>query len=323
MKKGLLSLLLLVMSLATTASWASPAAGNTSLRGTNDEPAVISANVETIDFGDVLIGYKVHHFFTVIGTNLNEDMTLSISDDRFDQFSVTPSRLTPERAAMGMLINLTLSPYNPYGESATLTISSPGAEDVIIPITSNIYRATQMPKNNQMTAYVGWFSSICGTINIPDAEIPYDPNTPVVRTPAAGSDPVSQVAPGEGLGYIYSISGENCFSVVITRGSLIAKTCDVKIIYRPLTLGTHHATITFSCIRGGCPVTVNVAGSSIEQPQPGDLDGDGIFSIGDATGLIDCLLSDDEVPPFADVDCDDAVTIKDVTTLIDRLLNNN
>ena len=113
MKKGLLSLLLLVMGLATTASWASPAAGNTSLRGTNDEPAVISANVEAIDFGDVLIGYKVHHFFTVIGTNLNEDMTLSISDDRFDQFSVTPSTLTPEKASMGMLINLTLSPYNP------------------------------------------------------------------------------------------------------------------------------------------------------------------------------------------------------------------
>ena len=306
------------------ASWASPVSGKASLMGSRGESAVISANVETIDFGYVTIGYKVTQRFTVTGTNLIDNITLSISNDRFNQFSVSPGTITPEKASMGMLINLTLSPYNPYGESATLTISSPGAEDVIIPITSNIYRATQMPKNNQMTAYVGWFSSICGTINIPDAEIPYDPNTPVVRTPAAGSDPVSQVAPGEGLGYIYSISGDNCFSVVITRGSLIAKTCDVKIIYRPLTLGTHHATITFSCIRGGCPVTVNVAGTAIEQPQLGDLNGDGIFTIVDATGLIDLLLSDDdEVPPFADVDSDDAVGIKDVTTLIDRLLNNN
>ena len=306
------------------ASWASPVSGKASLMGSRGESAVISANVETIDFGYVTIGYKVTQRFTVTGTNLIDNITLSISNDRFNQFSVSPGTITPEKASMGMLINLTLSPYNPYGESATLTISSPGAEDVIIPITSNIYRATQMPKNNQMTAYVGWFSSICGTINIPDAEIPYDPNTPVVRTPAAGSDPVNQVAPGEGLGYIYSISGDNCFSVVITRGSLIAKTCDVKIIYRPLTLGTHHATITFSCIRGGCPVTVNVAGTAIEQPQLGDLNGDGIFTIVDATGLIDLLLSDDdEVPPFADVDSDDAVGIKDVTTLIDRLLNNN
>ena len=319
MKKDLY-LFIIAMCLATTASWASPVTGNASFKGANGEPAVITANVEAIDFGDVVIGYNVYKTFMVFGTNLTEDMTLSISDDRFDQFSVSPSTLTPEKAAMGMLIRVTLSPYNPYGETATLTISSPGAEDVVIPITSTIYRATQMPKFNEMSAYVGWFSSISGTVNIPDAEIPHDPNTPVVRTPAAGNDPVSQVAPGEGMGYFYTISGDNCFSVVITRSSSIAKTCDVKIIYRPLTLGTHNATITFSHIRGGCSVTVNVTGTAIEQPQAGDLNGDGLFSIGDATGLIDLLLSDDEVPPFADVDCDNAVSIKDVTTLIDMLL---
>ena len=311
---------IIAMCLATTASWASPVTGNASLRDTNGDPAVITANVETIDFGDVLIGYPVHNYFTVTGTNLTEDMTLSISNDRFGQYSVSSSTLTPENAALGKRISVTVSPHNPYGGSATLTISSPGAEDVIIPITANIYRAPQMPKFNEMTAYVGWFSSISGTINIPDAEIPYDPNTPVVRTPAAGNEPVSQVAPGGGLGYTYSISGDDCFSVMITRRSSIAKTCDVKIFYRPLTIGTHNATITFSCLAGGCPVTVNVTGTAIEQPQPGDLNGDGIFSIGDATGLIDLLLSDDEVPPFADVDQDNTVSIKDVTTLIDKLL---
>ena len=295
MKKDLY-LFIIAMCLATTASWASPVTGNASFKGANGEPAVITANVEAIDFGDVVVGYYAYKTF------------------------MTPSTITPEQAAMGMLIRVMLSPHNPYAETATLTISSPGAEDVVIPITSNIYRATQMPKYNEMTAYVGWFSSISGTINIPDAEIPYDPNTPVVRTPAAGNDPVSQVAPGEGMGYFYTISGDNCFSVVITRSSSIAKTCDVKIIYRPLTLGTHNATITFSHIRGGCSVTVNVTGTAIEQPQPGDLNGDGLFSIGDATGLIDFLLSDDEVPPFADVDCDNAVSIKDVTKLIDKLL---
>ena len=302
--------LFLAMSLSTALSWAS-------------EAADITASVEAVDFGDVLIGYPVYNYFTVTGVNLSEDMTLSISDDRFDQYSVSPSTLTPEEAALGMRIKMTLSPSNPYGETATLTISSPGAEDVTIPITAYIYRATQMPKNNQMTAYVGWYSSIIGTINIPDAETPYDPNTPVVRTPAAGNEPVSQVAPGGGLGYTYSISGDDCFSVLITRRSSIVKTCDVKIFYRPLTIGTHHATITFSCLAGGCPVTVNVTGTAIEQPQPGDLNGDGIFTIGDATSLIDLLLSDDEMPPFADVNSDNVVSIKDVTVLIDKLLSGN
>ena len=318
--KSYLYSFIIAMTLATTASWASPVTGNASLRGSNGDPAVISANVEAIDFGDVLIGYKVYNYFTVIGTNLTEDMTLSISDDRFGQYSVSPSTLTPEKATQGVLVGVTLSPSNPYGETATLTISSPGAEDVIIPITANIYRAAQMPKNNQMTAYVGWFSSISGTINIPDAEIPHDPNTPVVRTPAAGNDPVNQIGPVGGLGYSYSISGDDCFSVVFTRSSTIVKTCDIKIIYRPVTIGTHHAEITFSCIWGGCPVTVKVTGTAIEQPQPGDLNGDGLFTIGDATGLIDLLLSNDEMPPFADVDQDNAVSIKDVTTLIDKLL---
>ena len=110
---------------------------------------------------------------------------------------------------------------------------------------------------------------------------------------------------------------------MITRRSSIAKTCDVKIIYRPLTIGTHNATITFSCLTGGCAVTENVTGTAIEQPQPGDLNGDGIFSIGDATSLIDLLLSNDEMPPFADVDQDNTVSIKDVTTLIDKLLSGN
>ena len=301
--------LFLAMSLSTALSWAS-------------EAAVITASVEAVDFGDVLIGYPVYNYFTVTGVNLSEDMTLSISDDRFDQYSVSPSTLTPEEAALGMRIKMTLSPSNPYGETATLTISSPGAEDVTIPITAYIYRATQMPKNNQMTAYVGWFSSISGTINIPDAEIPYDPDTPVVRTPAAGNDPV-QIGPIGGLGYSYSISGDDCFSVVFTRSSTIVKTCDVKIIYRPVTIGTHHAEITFSCIWGGCPVTVNVTGTAIEQPQPGDLNGDGIIAISDVTGLIDMLLSEDEMPPFADVDQDNTVSIRDVTVLIDKLLSGN
>lgn len=302
--------LFLAMSLSTALSWAS-------------EAAVITASVEAVDFGEVVLGYKVTQRLTVTGFNLTDDLTLSISEDRFQQFSVSPATITAENAALGAVVTVSVSPFNPYGTTAMLTLASPGAEDVTIPITAYIYRATQMPKNNQMTAYVGWYSSIIGTINIPDAEIPYDPNTPVVRTPAAGNEPVSQVAPGGGLGYTYSISGDDCFSVLITRRSSIVKTCDVKIFYRPLTIGTHHATITFSCLAGGCPVTVNVTGTAIEQPQPGDLNGDGIFTIGDATSLIDILLSDDEMPPFADVNSDNVVSIKDVTVLIDKLLSGN
>ena len=54
---------------------------------------------------------------------------------------------------------------------------------------------------------------------------------------------------------------------------------------------------------------------------PGDVNGDGNFSISDVTGLIDLLLNGGELPIYADVDGDGRVTIKDVTDLISMLLS--
>lgn len=55
---------------------------------------------------------------------------------------------------------------------------------------------------------------------------------------------------------------------------------------------------------------------------PGDVDGDGVINVQDVTGLIDMLLSGEELPPYVDVDGDGQVNIKDITDLIDLLLNN-
>ena len=59
---------------------------------------------------------------------------------------------------------------------------------------------------------------------------------------------------------------------------------------------------------------------------PGDADGDGVVTIGDATCLIDYLLdnaSSNFIESNADVDGDGRITIGDVTALIDSLLGNN
>lgn len=56
---------------------------------------------------------------------------------------------------------------------------------------------------------------------------------------------------------------------------------------------------------------------------PGDVNGDGDFSISDVSGLIDLLLNGNELPIFADVDGDGKVTVKDVTELINMLLSMN
>ncbi len=56
---------------------------------------------------------------------------------------------------------------------------------------------------------------------------------------------------------------------------------------------------------------------------PGDVNGDGDFSISDVSGLIDLLINGNELPIFADVDGDGRVTVKDVTELINMLLSMN
>ena len=54
---------------------------------------------------------------------------------------------------------------------------------------------------------------------------------------------------------------------------------------------------------------------------PGDVNGDGNISIGDATLLIDELLSGGDSPAWMDVNGDGTVSIKDITDLIDMLLS--
>ena len=299
-------LLFFAMSFATALGWASE--------------AVITANAEVVDFGDVTVGYKVTQRITVTGLNLTDNLTLSISEDRYQQFSVSPSTITPQNAALGAVVTVSVSPFNPYGKTAMLTLSSAGVDDLVIPITANIERAQSLPSNNQLTTYVGGMTSISGTINFPDAVIPPGPDNPVMMSPAI----LAQVAPGSNIaGYSFTVQGDDCFDAIITKGSTIAKTCDVRITYHPLTIGTHSAAITFTCSQGGEPVTIHVTGTATEQPEPGDINGDGIIAISDVTGLIDMLLCGNDMPPFADVNSDNVVSIKDVTILIDMLLSGN
>ena len=56
---------------------------------------------------------------------------------------------------------------------------------------------------------------------------------------------------------------------------------------------------------------------------PGDVNGDGSISVGDATNLIDQLLIGGELPAWMDVNGDGNVSIKDITDLIDILLGSN
>ena len=58
-------------------------------------------------------------------------------------------------------------------------------------------------------------------------------------------------------------------------------------------------------------------------PETGDVNGDGVLSIGDISALIDLLIAGGDLPEWADVNGDGRVTIGDVSALIDMLMEGN
>ena len=140
------------------------------------------------------------------------------------------------------------------------------------------------------TAYVGQLASRAGYIRFADAEIPPDPNTPVVRS----FDVTAQITDGinnDGT-YSYTIEGTDAamFSAIITSVSASENGCTVRIIYHPIQAGSHTARLNVYCQTAGSPLTyINLSGEAI--PQPGDVDGDGQVGISDVTRLIDMILT--------------------------------
>jgi hypothetical protein len=137
------------------------------------------------------------------------------------------------------------------------------------------------------SAIVGQFAARSGYIKFADAELPPDPNTPVVRSSQVtlnGIDLSSDV-------YSLSIEGadSDMFTASITQVSASENGCTVRIVYRPTAVGTHTAKLNVYCTNAGSPCTsINLSGEGIAQP--GDVDGNGQVGISDVSRLIDLLL---------------------------------
>ena len=142
------------------------------------------------------------------------------------------------------------------------------------------------------TARVGQMASRSGYIHFADAELPPDPNQPVVRSNGVAMQVIDiNTDLNDGI-YSYSIVGDDAamFSARITSVSASENGCTVRITYHPLAVGSHTATLKVNCENAGSPVTViYLSGECV--PIPGDVDGNGQIGITDVTTLIDMLLN--------------------------------
>lgn len=105
------------------------------MKGASTDP-VISVSSEAIDFGSVMMNSSGTLTFNVIGQSLTDGVTLTL-DDANGVFSVTPEAISAADAANGMPVTVTFAPTATQSYDATVTLSSNGAEDVVVSLTGN------------------------------------------------------------------------------------------------------------------------------------------------------------------------------------------
>ena len=171
--------------------------------------------------------------------------------------------------------------------------------------------------NNQtqeFEALVGQMAKRTGLVRFPDAEIPPNPDLPVVMFSVSGVG-------NDFNDYWISLEGadKSQFIAMITSRSMTSNECTVMVTYCPRTVGTHSATLWVNCSNAGVPVVkIPLVGEATGEL--GDLNGDGLITIADVTDLIHSLLLGEDNSGVSDINCDGKVSISDVTTLIHRVL---
>lgn len=133
---------------------------------------------------------------------------------------------------------------------------------------------------------------------------------------------ITEITLGPSVKYIgeyaldfYDLNSVNCYAIIppdIVARSFSYNNYNNAVLHVPMAVvedyAAHEIWGRFNRIEG------------IPGAGPGDVNGDGQFTITDVSGLIDLLISGGELPTFADVDGDGKVTIKDVTALISMIL---
>ncbi len=105
------------------------------MKGASTTP-VVSVSTDAIDFGGVMMNNAGTRILKVIGGALAGDVTLTLNDAN-GVFAVEPAVLSAADAANGVDVNVTFAPAAITDYNATLTISSNGAEDVVVSLTGH------------------------------------------------------------------------------------------------------------------------------------------------------------------------------------------
>ena len=200
---------------------------------------VLSVSPTSLSFTGSHTGETYTKTFTVTGTDLSSNVTISSSNALF---TVSPSTLTPAQAAAGATVTVTYKPTAAGTHTGTITVASTGATSQTVTVNGS---ATTVPR---LTA---------------------DPSSLSFNTEVG--TPVSQTFTLQGFNLTgivnLSVSGDG-FSINTTA---ITKTAamngyEITVTYSPTSSGTHTGTVTLNS-NGATPVTVALTGTATAAPR--------------------------------------------------------
>ena len=121
------------------------------MKGAATNP-VISVSSTDIDFGDVMMNNSATMTFRVTGQALTDNLTLTLNDAN-GVFDINPTVISASDAANGVYVTATFNPAAIQDYNATVTLSSNGAEDVIVNLSGHGlivgYTPVMQPANEQ------------------------------------------------------------------------------------------------------------------------------------------------------------------------------
>ena len=105
------------------------------MKGAATNP-VISVSTDAIDLGDVMMNTSGTATLNVMGQALTGNVNLTLNDAN-GVFSIDPTVISAADAANGMTVTVTFSPVAVGDYNASITLSSNGAEDVVVNLTGH------------------------------------------------------------------------------------------------------------------------------------------------------------------------------------------
>ena len=199
---------------------------------------VLTVNPTSLTFTGASTGETYTKTFTVTGTDLRGDVTVSSNSGTF---TVSPTTITAAQAAAGATVTVTYKPTSSGTQNATITVSSSAAESKTVTVSGT---ATTTPKI---------------TVNPTSLSLSTTVGTPVTKTFTVTGTNLTGTVYLTCSGTGFSIDKSNITRTAASQGAT------VTVTYNPTATGTHTGTVTLTS-SGAENVTVNLNGTAVGTP---------------------------------------------------------